>query len=59
MEGFQDLQIEDGEEPGTQKVTVITDGSAEVSAYAAVQSLGDKGSTYVLQTWQKKEDSES
>lgn len=59
MEGYQEIKVEDGEDPGTQKVTVITDGSADVSAYAAVQSLGDKASQYVLQTWQKKEDSES
>lgn len=53
MEGYKSIEIENGEEPGTQKVTVVTDGSGEVSAYAAVKSLGDKGERYVLQTWEK------
>jgi len=35
-------------------VTVVTDGSEEIDQEAAVKSLGDKASRYVVVTWAVK-----
>jgi len=32
-------------------VTVVTDGSEEISQESAIESLGDKASRYVVQSW--------
>ena len=45
------INVEKGEEAGTQKVTVVTDGSEEISQEAAIESLGDKAKKYVVVTW--------
>lgn len=36
-------------------MTVVTDGSEEVTKEAAVESLGDKAKKYVVQTWEVAE----
>ena len=45
------VTIESGEEPGTQKVVVVSDGSEKITAVAAIASLGEKISRYVVETW--------
>ena len=55
MKGFSSIKIENGEKPGTQKVTVVTDGSSEVTKEDAIASLGDKASRFVVVTWDKQE----
>ncbi len=49
------MKIENGDEPGTQKVTVVTDGSVEITKEDAIESLGDKASRYVVVDWAKQE----
>jgi len=53
LPGFTSIKIENGEKPGTQKITVVTDGSKEVKKEHAVESLGEKAKRYVVQTWEK------
>ena len=53
---YKSIKIENGEKKGTQKVTVVTDGSAEISKKDAVASLGDKAKRYVVVTWTKAGD---
>lgn len=54
MPGSKEVRIEAGDAEGTQKVTVVTDGSAEVTKEQAIASLGDKASRFVVVTWEKK-----
>ena len=54
MAGFKSIAFAAGEEAGTQKVTVVTDGSEEVTKEQAVKSLGDKAEKFVVQTWTKE-----
>lgn len=54
MEGFKSIRIENGDKPGTQKVTVVTDGAADLTKEDAVQSLGKKASRYVVVNWAKE-----
>jgi hypothetical protein len=54
LPGFKSVLIENGEKAGTQKVTVVTDGSAEITKEQAVASLGDKADRFVVETWEKK-----
>ena len=53
LSGFKNIKIEKGDAAGTQKVTVITDGSAEITKEQAVESLGKKAARYVVKTWGK------
>jgi len=55
LKGYKSIEIENGEEPGTQVVKVITDGSAKVSKDDAVKSLGEKSEKYVVESWKKGE----
>lgn len=55
MAGFKSISVEKGEESGTQKVTVVTDGSEEITQDDAVESLGPMAKRYVVHTWEKEE----
>ncbi len=48
------MKIELGDEPGTQKVTVVTDGSAQITKEEAINSLGSKANRYVVVEWSKE-----
>jgi hypothetical protein len=48
------VEIEAGDEAGTQKVTVVTNKDG-ITKEDAIKSLGDKASRYVVHTWEKSE----
>lgn len=55
LAGVSSVEIEPGEDPGTQKVTVKST-SAELTKEQAIASLGDKAARYVVQTWKKADE---
>ena len=48
------MKIENGEKRGTQKVTVVTDGSSDLTKEDAIKSLGSHASRYVVVNWAKE-----